>query len=190
MIMEMCQSKKFDNAVSYVLMREGGLVENPNDPGGITNHGISLRFLRSIPVDTLKQYGVYVGTIAESDDILQLTEDQAKEIYRGEFWNKASFLSLNRQEVINYIFIMAVTMGISPAVKCAQRAVWAVLKNKKCLSEDGVLNELTIDLINHCEYFMLPAMRSERASTYKIIVERNPKEKDFLDGWLSRAYDG
>jgi len=33
----------FDQAVEVILKHEGGLADNPNDPGGITNFGISKR---------------------------------------------------------------------------------------------------------------------------------------------------
>ncbi|UCD23789.1 MAG: hypothetical protein JSW51_12245, partial [Gemmatimonadota bacterium] len=44
-------SKKFDWALACVLHHEGGFVNNPNDPGGATDFGVSLRFLRSVGED-------------------------------------------------------------------------------------------------------------------------------------------
>ena len=45
----------FDSCVQYVLRHEGGLSQDKADPGGITNFGISLRFLREVDADTLKR---------------------------------------------------------------------------------------------------------------------------------------
>jgi lysozyme family protein len=39
----------FNQAVKVILQHEGGYVDNPNDPGGATNYGISLRFLADHP---------------------------------------------------------------------------------------------------------------------------------------------
>lgn len=189
MTMDLAMTIKFENAFNYVIVHEGGLEENSADPGGITKYGISLRFLRSISSDKLKDYEIYVGDLIDADDITHLTLDQAKAIYFGEFWCKAPFDRINRQEVVSYIFDMAVNMGISPAIKCAQRAGWAVIKNKEGILEDGILNAGTIEMINSCEFFIVPAMRSERASTYKLIAERNPKEREFLPNWLKRSYN-
>src|ERR1700733_3263186 len=49
----------FECALNYVLDREGGLVENADDPGGITNFGISYRFLKSLATEKLALYGIY-----------------------------------------------------------------------------------------------------------------------------------
>ncbi len=37
----------FSTAHDYMMKNEGGLSENPADPGGVTNYGISLRFAKS-----------------------------------------------------------------------------------------------------------------------------------------------
>ena len=50
----------FDLAINYVLENEGGVVDDPNDPGGLTNFGISQ-----------KQY--------PDLDIRDLTRDQAEQ---------------------------------------------------------------------------------------------------------------
>jgi lysozyme family protein len=49
---------QFDACVAFVLANEGGLSENPSDPGGCSNFGISLRFLREVEPDTLKRIGI------------------------------------------------------------------------------------------------------------------------------------
>lgn len=57
----------FDSAVEFVLQREGGYVNNPKDRGGETKYGISKRSYPDL-------------------DIANLTPEQAKEIYRKDFW--------------------------------------------------------------------------------------------------------
>ena len=59
----------FDSAVAFVLKEEGGYVNNPNDPGGETNFGISKRAYPEV-------------------DIAGLTADTAAEIYRRDYWDK------------------------------------------------------------------------------------------------------
>jgi lysozyme family protein len=61
----------FDAAVASVLRHEGGLSDPPDDPGGLTNMGISLR---SYP---------HLGR----EGILNLTRDDAIEIYRRDYWD-------------------------------------------------------------------------------------------------------
>ena len=71
----------FDTAVEFVLKNEGGLVENENDAGGITNFGISLRFLKSLDDVKLKKYGIFIPPDAES--VRELSLEQARAIYFG-----------------------------------------------------------------------------------------------------------
>ena len=185
----------FDNAFNYVLFNECGpdkdsVVNHEKDTGGITKYGISLRFLQSIPLDRLKIYGIFAYEMVQSDDIIRLTIENAKAIYRGEFWGYAPFEKINVDNVRNYIFDTAVNCGIAPAVKCAQRACWAVHASSHILLDDGIMGSKTLMLVNRCGSDLLNAMRSERAGYYRIIVEKNPSQADFIDGWLNRAYGG
>ena len=60
----------FNTAVALVLKHEGGLVDNPQDPGGLTNFGISKRAYPSL-------------------DIANLTVEDAKAIYQRDYWTPA-----------------------------------------------------------------------------------------------------
>lgn len=57
----------FEIAVNEVLGEEGGYVNNPSDPGGETNFGISKRAFPEV-------------------DIKNLTRDGAKDLYRSHYW--------------------------------------------------------------------------------------------------------
>lgn len=175
----------FEAAMEYVLRNEKGLVNNLHDSGKITNHGISLRFLKSLKPEDLRKYGLLD---ASEQTIIDLTLEQALSIYRGEFWYKAPFEKILNQEHVNYIFDMAVNMGIAPAIKCAQRACWAVMKNRS-LVDDGILGEKTLAAIKLCAFMLMPALRSERAGYYRLVLDKSPKEKEFINGWLNRAYE-
>lgn len=66
----------FDRAVDFVLEREGGLSEDPNDPGGLTKYGISQKAYPNL-------------------DIKNLTIDDAKKIYYEDYWLKSGCNELN-----------------------------------------------------------------------------------------------
>lgn len=181
----------FDDAVSVVLANEGGLVDDANDPGGLTNMGISFRFLQSIPLSRLKNYGINYSDESHLVEILKnLTVDQAKAIYRGEFWDQALFRQMNNQHVCNYVFDAAVNLGISVAIKITQRAVNAIKGNLNYISEDGILGNKTLDEVNHAGILLMPPLRSERAGEYRWIAKNNAKAEKSLNGWLGRAYNG
>lgn len=176
----------FEAAVNKVLGNEGGLSEDPNDPGGITNRGISLRFLREVDAVRLKRYSIFEAPTEQT--IRELTEDQTKLIYRGEFWEMAPFEKIMNQMLANYIFDMAVLHGITQAIKLTQRAIWAAQKKKDFIKDDGILGAFTLQAINQCSFMMLPAMIAQRDMFCRHLVIVNPTQKGSLNGWLERCY--
>lgn len=176
----------FECAVNNLLRIEGGISENPNDHGGITNGGISLRFLRSINSRDLKEYGICEEP--NEDTIRNLSIDQMKIIYQKQFWNHAPFTQIINQEFGNYIFQMSVNIGISPMTKCVQRACWAILKRWESLPDDGIMGNKTIAAINQCGFMLMPALRAECAAHYRAIVAKDATQQQFFKGWLNRAY--
>lgn len=177
----------FDAALSYLLCNEKGLEKNHNDPGGITNCGISLRFLKCLSPDQLKQANIFTDCIS-AETIENITLIQVKKLYQNQFWSIAPFEKIANQNVCNYIFDMAVNMGISPAIKCTQRAIWAYMENRNVLIDDGLLGNITLGFINRFNSFLLPAIRSERGGDYRLIAQENKIEEVFLNGWINRAY--
>lgn len=177
----------FDKAVHHVLDNEGGLSTHENDHGGITNMGISHRFLKSLDPDSLKRYGIYTDP-NEKETIINLTKEQAIAIYRGEFWEHAPFEAIANQEYCNYIFDMAVNMGIANAIKCVQRATWAVMRRPSELLDDGILGTKTIAAIAYCGFFLMAPLRAERAAYYRSLIAHDVTQKDFLHGWYDRTY--
>src|SRR5882762_3967676 len=104
----MLRMSDFECAVNYVLRNENGLIENPHDNGGITNHGISLRFLKSLSILELTNISIFEEPNEQT--IRDLTLSKAKVIYFMYFWNAAPFDKILNQEHCNYIFDMAVSM--------------------------------------------------------------------------------
>lgn len=81
----------FEEAVNLVLKHEGGYVNNPADPGGETNFGISKRAYPSL-------------------DIANLTQDDAKAIYQKDYWRPYMEQEPN-QVVANCALDCAVNQG-------------------------------------------------------------------------------
>ncbi len=175
----------FDLAVKYVLENEGGLSDNPSDPGGITNFGISLRFLKSIPDARLRKYGIF--DYPNEDTIRTLTVDQAKSIYKGEFWSCANFDDIVSQDIANYIFDMCVNHGIATGIKITQRALWACTKKREPV-DDGILGPNTLNFIRQGAFLLATAMRAERSAYIRYALADHPAAKDNINGWLNRCY--
>ncbi len=177
----------FDSCVAYVLGHEGGLTQDKADPGGITNFGISLRFLREVPEDNLKRAGIF-GEVTE-DTIKNLTLDQAEKLYYSEFWLKAPYEKIMNGIIGKYIFDMSVHHGLSRATKITQRACCAAQKSKDYLISDGIFGKKTLSAINYASFMIIPPVISERTGFMRQLVAVNPKLDVFLDGWLTRAFD-
>lgn len=107
----------FDLAMAFVLRWEGGLVDDPRDPGGLTNHGISQRAYPAL-------------------DIRALTREQVVEIYRRDYWAAARCEEMPAPMGL-VIFDSAVNQGVKMAAKCLQRSVG--------VRADGVLGPATME---------------------------------------------
>lgn len=166
---------EFDKMAEYVLGFEGKYSNNKNDKGGETKWGISKKAFSTFNISTL-------------------TRDQAKQIYFDYFYtpNKHLFDAVNDNIYSTglkiELFDSIVNMGQGNALTVFQQAL-NVLRTKK-LVEDGVAGALTKaawqELNGNCS--ILYVFRSERAGYYRVLAAKDPSQKDFLDGWLKRAY--
>lgn len=93
----------FNLAFDRLLGNEGGYVNNPADPGGETNWGISKASYPNV-------------------DIAGLTRDGAKAIYLRDFWNRIHADDLH-PAIAFQAFDFAVNSGIEPAIRALQRAL-------------------------------------------------------------------
>lgn len=171
----------FNDAVEFVLKNEGGLSENERDPGGITNFGISLRFIREFSPEKLKTYGIFA--VVDDKTIRELTKDQAILIYKNEFWAGSKLDEINTQELCNYIFDMFVNHGSSRAIKLSERAICAYYFDKNYASNDSLM----IDILNKLPTFFITVLAAMRAQYFYDLALFKDQEV-FLDGWLTRCY--
>lgn len=175
----------FEKAIEFVLVNEGGLVDNPNDSGKITNRGISLRFLQNLPIERLRRYGIF--TPVSDQTIRDLTKEQTIFIYRGEFWDEENFSAVDSQALCNYIFDMAVSMGVAQAIKLVQRAISAYSLERVCV-DDGLLGERTLGYINSIGAPLFFTLVAFREAFYRQLVDHDQGKGGFLDGWIERCY--
>jgi lysozyme family protein len=104
--------RRFPAALSAVLKEEGGYVDNPSDPGGATNMGITRKTLAAwrkvVPYTSLPKSAVKALTPAE-----------AGEIYRANYWNVIKGDQL--PDGLDYaVFDFAVNSGPGRAAKVLQ----------------------------------------------------------------------
>lgn len=125
----------FEKAQAFVARWEGGLVDHDNDPGGITNRGVSLRWLRAIGCDIDGD-----GDI-DQDDIRAVTPEVAANLFYTHFW-VAPGLSALPPLVGVAIYDGAVNMGAGRAVRQLQAACNTVSRDQ--LEVDGRIGNQTL----------------------------------------------
>jgi lysozyme family protein len=97
----------FNAAIDKTLEYEGGLSNDPRDPGGLTNFGIALN---EHPEMT-------------AGDIFALTRERAIQIYRGQYWNDF-YDEIPDQRLANQLFDFGVTSGVHTAVQMLQGTIF------------------------------------------------------------------
>lgn len=145
---------------------EGGYVNDPRDPGGETKFGISKANHPDV-------------------DIKSLTERQARDIYKVEYWDRFHLDDIDDAAVASKTFSLVVNDGLF-GVKCLQRACRACGHYVK---DDGVIGSATANAVRLSDkQSLLAALKSEGAGYYRSVVVRKPEMKWALEGWLARAY--
>lgn len=150
----------FDRALRFTLQWEGGLVDHPDDPGGLTKYGISQRAYPHL-------------------DIRALTKEQAAEIYRRDYWQAARCHELPDAVAVAH-FDCAVHCGVGNAARMLQRAAR--------VADDGKIGPVTLAAVKAADPKALVAqMLVERVGHYMDIIGRNPKLATFARGWWARV---
>jgi len=175
-------SMGFTDAHAFTKSWEGGLVDHPADPGGITNYGISLRFLRDLGHDIDGDGDV------DANDIRALTPETAAGLFKEHFWTRPNLDDFPRLVACAH-YDASVNMGISQAVKCLQQA--CNFYPGECLAVDGKLGPKTracVAGIAKCGDLTL-AIRcvSTRKGFYLGLARKKPSLSVFLKGWLNRC---
>ncbi len=152
----------FDKVIEQVFKHEGGYVNDPDDPGGETNYGISKR---AFP----------------DEDIKNLTPKRAAKLYYDHYWvpSKVNMLPDSLRAIY---FDMAVNMGIKRAVTILQKA--CNHKNKVNIKVDGRMGRNTAKSAKILEPERL---RSYRVKYYADLVSRKPVLEKYWFGWYRRA---
>ena len=104
-------SNKFSEALKVILHHEGGYVNHPKDPGGMTNMGVTKRV-----------YEEWVGYGVSEHTMQNLKEEDVAPIYKKNYWDKVKGDDLP-EGLDLCIFDFAVNAGPGRAAKFIQRLV-------------------------------------------------------------------
>lgn len=177
----------FEEAVSLVLRHEGNYVDHPNDPGGATSFGVSLRFLADHPDD-----GDFDGDgDVDKEDIMNMTLDDAKSIYKKHWWDKYGYWKIPDQTIATKVFDFSVNMGAKRAHVLLQEAMNNAFGLN--LTIDGALGPASYQVLcsildGDQEQQLIDAYCDAAWGFYQRLIENNSKLAVFKKGWKNRAY--
>ncbi len=163
-----------------LLKHEGGFVDNPNDPGGATNKGITMGTFRR----TAQRY---LGIEPTLQNLKDMTDEQAFKIYKPMYWDKISGDAIDNQVMANFTFDFFVNAGAN-AIRTFQRTYNDTFPSEPALGVDGVVGPITLKALNFVDLqHLYTAYKNARIGYYEGLVARNPKFKVFIRGWINRV---
>lgn len=170
-----------------IVAREGGFVNDPDDPGGATHHGVTIGTLRRLGLDVNRD-----GRITTAD-VRSLSRVQAVDIYLEHYHKRPGIAALPEAAQAS-VFDMYVNAG-SNAVKILQRLITDM--GFPC-TPDGKIGPQTIRAAqlaheaapNH----LADAYGIARRNYYYALADARPQSRKFArradggkGGWITRA---
>lgn len=170
-----------------IVAREGGYVNDPDDPGGATKYGVTIHTMRRLGLDLTGD-----GKVSEAD-VRKLTREQAEEIF-VEYYYRLPRIAELPEVVQPSVFDMYVNAG-AHAVRILQRLLNDMGHS---LNTDGAVGPATIEAARAAaaiapEHFT-DAYGIARRNYYYALGDARPTSRKYArrkdggkGGWITRA---
>lgn len=179
--------KSVKDLAEEIVAREGGFVNDPDDPGGATNHGVTIHTLRRLGLDVNRDTRIDVS------DVRALTRAQAVEVYIEHYFQRPGIAALP-EAVQASVFDMYVNAG-GNAVKILQRLCTDM--GFPC-DPDGQIGAQTIraaqGAFDAAPNHFADAYGIARRNYYYALADARPQSRKFArrqdggkGGWITRA---
>ncbi|MEE4119835.1 MAG: holin-associated N-acetylmuramidase [Paracoccaceae bacterium] len=179
--------KDVETLAREIVAREGGYVNDPDDPGGATKHGVTIHTMRRLGMDLDGD-----GRIRPAD-VKRLTRDQAAEIFLEHYYARPRIFSLP-EALQPSVFDMYVNAGAN-AVRILQRLLCEMGEE---VAVDGVIGPQTIAAAKAAAAkapdHIADAYGIARRNYYYDLADRRPSSRKFArrrdggkGGWIARA---
>ena len=170
-----------------IVAREGGFVDDPDDPGGATKHGVTLHTLRRLGLDLTQDGRV------DRQDVERITVAQAADIFIEHYF-RAPRIDALPAPLQATVFDMYVNAG-AHAVRILQRLFNDM---RISVSVDGIIGPQTIEAarqaIGAAPDHLVDAYGIARRNYYYALGDRRPASRKFArrrdggkGGWITRA---
>ncbi len=183
----MDQMRSVEEIAGEIIAREGGYVNDPDDPGGATNFGVTIGTMARLGMDLDGD-----GQITQRD-VKRLTREQAQEIFIKHYFHRPGIAALP-EAIQASVFDMYVNAG-GNAVKILQRLLNDMGQS---VSVDGAIGPQTIEAAE-IAYHAAPdhladAYGIARRNYYYSLADRRAASRKYArrrdggkGGWIKRA---
>lgn len=176
-----------ESIAAEIVRREGGYVDDPDDPGGATNHGVTIHTMRRLGLDLNGD-----GTV-DARDVRALTPKQAVAIYVKHYFERPR-IHLLPTPLQPSVFDMQVNAGTN-AVRILQRTLGFFGLG---VADDGVIGPLTVkaaeEALERAPDHLVDAYGIERRNYYYRLGDQRPASRKYArrrdggkGGWIVRA---
>lgn len=176
-----------EEVAAQIVAREGGYVNDPDDPGGATNYGVTIGTMKSLGLDLNKDGRV------DATDVRMLTRAQAQQIFVEHYFRRPRLSDLP-PGVQASVFDMYVNAGTN-AVKILQRLV---ARMGFSATADGVIGPQTVaaahDAAAAAPDHFADAYGIARRNYYYSLADQRPASRKYArsksggkGGWITRA---
>lgn len=178
--------KTIEQILDLVLEKEGGFVDHPDDKGGPTNFGVTLKTLRAhianATVDTLKS----------------ITKDDAKKIYMAEYYMKTGIFDIYSlsQDIAAELFDTAINMGPKTAITFLQKCLNVFNRGGDIYADIEINGSISLETRAALSAFIafrgatgvqviLKALNCLQGARYIELAEKRQANESFVYGWVS-----
>jgi len=179
--------KSVEEIAESIIAREGGYVNDPDDPGGATNFGVTIGTMARLGLDLDGD-----GRVTPAD-VKRLTRAQAKQIFVDHYFHRPGIGKLP-EPLQASVFDMYVNAGAN-AVKILQRLLNDMGQQ---ISVDGALGPLSLEAAQiafaGAPDHLADAYGIARRNYYYALADRRPASRKYArrrdggkGGWIIRA---
>ena len=170
-----------------IIAREGGYVDDPDDPGGATNFGVTIHTMRRLGMDLTRD------GVVDALDVRALTRGQAVTLFIGHYYERPGIARLP-ERLQPSVFDMYVNAGTN-AVKILQQLLREMGQG---IEVDGLIGPQTVAAAEAAAKaapdHIADAYGIARRNYYLSLADARPSSRKFArnraggkGGWIKRA---
>lgn len=157
----------FDTYAVLLRNLEGGFVDDPDDRGGATNCGV-----------TLKTFRRHFGSSKDVTDLKNMSYQQWRHVMKTGYWDVMKADLVTNQSLAEIMTDWCINSGT---------AVIRKIQTVAGVKPDGLVGPKTLAALNAADQKkMHERIWQARRHHYEKIVADDPKQAKFMNGWMNR----